>query len=268
MMSSERLVVVGGVAAGLSAASKARRVNPRMEILVYEKGPDISYSACGLPHLVAGVVDGADALRIYSPDYFRTQRNIQVLTGHQVTEIVPGHRKVIVIPPGGGNLLEVRYDRLILASGAEPARPAVPGIDLGGVFHVSNLQSTLALRQYLKTYRILTAVIIGGGYIGLEMAEALTSLGIRVTMLERSAGLFEAVDGDIAAPIEKELTDRGVRLVNDAPVAALIGDRKGRVRKVTWESGAAETECVVLATGVRPKVDLGLQAGIRLGKTG
>lgn len=267
-MASERLVVVGGVAAGLSAASRARRVNPSLEILVYEKGPDISYSACGLPHLIAGVVKDADALRIYSPDFFRTQRNIQVLTGHTVTELAPSHRRIVLIPPGGGNLMEVHYDRLVLATGAEPARPSVPGIDLGGVFHVSNLQSTLALHQHLKEFNIRAAVIIGGGYIGLEMADALTTLGVQVTMLERSAGLFEAVDEDIAAPIEKELSDHGVHLIKDAPVAALVGGRDGRVRRVTWENGSSETECVVLATGVRPKVKLAEHAGIRLGKTG
>lgn len=256
------------MAAGLSAASRARRVNPSLEILVYEKGPDISYSACGLPNLIAGVVNDPDALRIYSPEVFRAQRNIQVLTGHEVTELSPGHRNITIIPPGGGSLMEVHYDRLVLATGAEPARPAVPGIDLGGVFHVSNLQSTLALRQYLKTYRIRTAVIMGGGYIGLEMADALSTLGIQVTMLERSAGLFESVDEDIASPIEEELSTHGVRLVKDAAVAALVGHRDSRVRRVTWENGASETECVVLATGVRPKVRLADQAGIRLGRTG
>ncbi|MHB8656287.1 MAG: FAD-dependent oxidoreductase [Terriglobia bacterium] len=267
-MTSERLVVVGGVAAGLSAASRARRVNPHLEILVYEKGPDISYSACGLPHLVAGVVENADALRIYSPEFFQSKRNIQVLTGHEVTEVSPGSRSVTIITPGGGNFKRVHYDRLILATGAEPARPAVPGIDLGGIFHVTNLQSTVALKAHLEAQHSRTAVIIGGGYIGLEMADALTARGIKVTLLERSAGLFESVDDDIAAPIEKELEARGVRLIKDAPVAAILGDREGRARRVTWENGETETDCVVLATGVRPRVQLAEQAGIQLGATG
>jgi len=256
------------VAAGLSAASRARRVNPYLEILVYEKGPDISYSACGLPHLVAGVVREADALRVYSPDFFRTSRNIQVLTGHEVTEISPGSRRVTVIPPGGANLQEVHYDRLVLATGAEPARPVVPGIDLSGVFHVNDLQAALALRRHLESERCQTAVIVGGGYIGLEMAEALVACGLRVTMLERSAGLFESVDEDIAAPIEKELADHGVRLINQAPLASLVGDRSGCVRRVTWEKGETEANVVVLATGLRPRVKLAEHAGIQLGVTG
>jgi NADPH-dependent 2,4-dienoyl-CoA reductase/sulfur reductase-like enzyme len=267
-MASERLIVVGGVAAGLSAASRARRVNPHLEILVYEKGPDISYSACGLPHLIAGVVREANALRVYSPEFFRSSRKIEVLTGHEVTEISPGSRRVTVIPPGGANLQEVHYDRLVLATGAEPARPAVPGIDLSGVFHVNDLQSALALQRHLESAHCETAVIIGGGYIGLEMAEALTARGLRVTMLERSAGLFEAVDEDVAAPIEKELAGHGVRLVSQAPLAALLGDRGGRVRRVAWENGETEADVVVLATGVRPRVRLAEEAGIQLGETG
>jgi len=267
-MAAERLVVVGGVAAGLSAASRARRVNPRLEIVVYEKGPDISYSACGLPYLISGAVREADALRIYSPEFFRDSRNIQVLTGHEVTEISPGSRRVTVIPPAGANLEDVRYDRLILATGAAPARPAVPGIDLGGVFHVNDLQSTLALQRYLQAEGCRRAVIVGGGYIGLEMADALVTRGLQVTMLERSAGLFEAVDEDLAARIEKELADHGVRLISQAPLAALLGDRAARVRRVAWENGETETDVVILATGVRPRVKLAEEAGIQIGVTG
>ena len=267
-MVSERLVVVGGVAAGLSAASRARRLNPQMEILVYEKGPDISYSACGLPHFIAGQVREADSLRVYSPDFFRTRRNIPVLTGHEVSEVSTSRRRVTVVPPGGGNLQEIHYDHLVLATGAEPARPSIPGIDLHGIFHVNDLQSTLTLNGYLDSERPRTAVVIGGGYIGLEMADALTARGIQVTLLERSEGLFEAVDDDIAAPIERELTGHGVKVVTQAPVTALLGDRQARLRRVTWEKGDCETGCVVLATGVRPRVKLAEEAGITVGQTG
>ncbi|HKS94697.1 MAG TPA: FAD-dependent oxidoreductase, partial [Terriglobia bacterium] len=116
-MRAERLITVGGVAAGLSAASRARRRAPHLEIIVYEKGPDISYSACGLPYFIGGQVVDADALRVYSPEFFRTQRNIQVLTGHEVTELSTSRRSVTVVPPGGGALEEVHYDRLVLATG-------------------------------------------------------------------------------------------------------------------------------------------------------
>lgn len=260
--------MVGGVAAGLSAASRARRVNPQVEILVYEKGPDISYSACGLPHFVAGLVREVDSLRVYSPEFFRTRRNIQVLTSHEVSEISSSRRRVTVLPPGGGDLQEIYYDRLVLATGAEPERPRIPGIDLQGIFHVNDLQSTLTLQRFLDSDRPRRAAIIGGGYIGLEMADALTGRGIHVTLLERSNGLFEAVDDDIAACIEREVAERGVQVVKLAPVTALLGDRQAQVRRVVWETGSCETDCVILATGVRPRVKLAEEAGIRIGPTG
>jgi NADPH-dependent 2,4-dienoyl-CoA reductase/sulfur reductase-like enzyme len=266
-MHPERLVVIGGVAAGLAAASRARRVNPRLEILVYEKGPDISYSACGLPHFIAGLVADADALRIYSPEFFQSRRNIQVLTDREVTEISVGRRRVTVAARGAG-LEEVHYDRLVISTGAEPARPAIPGLDLRGIYHVNDLQATLALKKFLETARPRKAAIIGAGYIGLEMAEALTARGLAVTIFERSKELFEFVDEDVAELVEKELEAHGVRLLKGATVAAFIGDRERRVRRMTWEAGETEVDCVVLATGVRPRVALAEAAGLRLGSTG
>jgi CoA-dependent NAD(P)H sulfur oxidoreductase len=266
-MASERLVVIGAVAAGLSAASRARRINPSLEIDVYEKGPDISYSACGLPYLIAGRVSRADALRVYSAEFFSSQRNIQVYTEHEVTEISTGRRRITVGVPGG-SVEEVPYDHLVLATGAEPALPAIPGIDLSGVFHVNDLQTTLSLDCFLKSEHPRKAVIIGGGYIGLEMAEALVARGMEVALFTRAERLFEAVDEEISVAIERELESNGVHLVKQASVAALSGDRTRRVRRVTWEGDSLEAECVVLATGVRPRVKLAEHAGIAIGSTG
>ncbi|HEV2177927.1 MAG TPA: FAD-dependent oxidoreductase [Terriglobia bacterium] len=267
-MASERLVVIGGVAAGLSAASRARRFDPRLEIVVYEKGPDISYSACGLPYLIAGLVPAADSLHVYSPEFFESRRNIRVLTGHEVVEISPGRRRVTVAAPGGGGLEDVPYSRLVIATGAEPARPGIQGLDLAGVFHVNDLQSTLKLERFLTSERPQSAAIIGGGYIGLEMAEALRARGMQVTLVERSALLFGGVDEEISSAIEGELSARGVRVVKPAPVTALVGERQGRVRRLTWEGGSCETPCVILATGVRPRAKLAAEAEIVLGPTG
>lgn len=270
-MRAERLITVGGVAAGLSAASRARRRAPHLEIIVYEKGPDISYSACGLPYFIGGQVVDADALRVYSPEFFRTQRNIQVLTGHEVTELSTSRRSVTVVPPGGGALEEVHYDRLVLATGAAPARPSIPGLDLAGVFDVNTLQSTLSLQRALDSADPRRAVIIGGGYIGLEMAEALVARGLEVTLVERGTRLFEAADEEISSIVERELEKHCVRVIKGSAVTAVAGDRERRVRSVAWEGasvGSAETDCVVLATGVRPRVKLAADAGIELGPTG
>jgi len=273
-MVSERLVVIGGVAAGLSAASRARRVNAELEILVYEKGPDISYSACGLPYFIAGQVREADALRVYSPEFFRTRRNIQVSTSHEVTELSPSRRRVTVLTPGGAEPQEIHYDRLVIATGAQPARPEIPGLDLRGVFHVNDLQSTVALKRCLESRRPRKAAIIGGGYIGLEMADALKTCGLEVTLVERSPGLFEAADEEVASRVESELASRGVRVVKGAAVTALVGDREGQLRRVVWDEGSAtgaqgsEADCAILATGVRPRTKLAAEAEIVLGSTG
>lgn len=270
-MSHERLVVVGGVAAGLSAASRARRINANVEILVYEKGPDVSYSACGLPYFIAGQVTQPDALRVYSPEFFKSQRNIQVFTGHEVTELLTSRRRVAVLLPGGGGLREFHYDHLILATGAGPALPDIPGVDLTGIFHVNDLQSTIALDRFLQSEHPRAAVIVGGGYIGLEMADAMANRGIRVTVLDRSARLFEGVDDEISVAVEAELTRREVRVVKQARVSALLGDRDRHVRRVAWEGNGTEsldTDCVILATGVRPRAKLAEEAGVVLGPTG
>ncbi|MGH9431012.1 MAG: FAD-dependent oxidoreductase [Terriglobia bacterium] len=269
-MFSERLVVVGGVAAGLSAASQARRVNPQLEIIVYEKGPDISYSACGLPYFIAGAVRQADDLRVYSAEFFRERRNIQVLTHHEVGEISTSRHRVTVATPSGRQI-EVHYDHLVLATGAEPARPEIPGIDLPGVFHVNDLQSTLALHRFLEGEHPRRAVIIGGGYIGLEMAEALATGGIEVTLVERSTTLFESVDEEISAVVDAELAAHGVKAIRSAAVTALLAGSGGQVRRAVWdgsEGGATEADFVVLATGVRPRTRLAVEAGIQLGPTG
>lgn len=266
-MSRERLIVVGGVAAGLSAASQARRRH-EMEIRVYEKGPDISYSACGLPYFVSGVVPDANTLRVHSPDFFHSERSIDVFTHHEVVEISTSRRRVSALAPGGGNPEEVYYDHLILATGAEPVWPGIPGTGLKGVFHVNDLQSTVALKQHLAATSVSKAVIVGGGYIGLEMAEALKTESRAVVLLERSPRLFEAVDEEIVKVIEPELARNGVEVHTEAPVAALAGDAQGIVRRVHSNKTSFETDCVVLAIGVRPRTKLAQDAGVQLGAGG
>ena len=274
-MARERLIVIGGVAAGLSAASEARRQNRWMEIRVYEKGPDISYSNCGLPYYIEGLVPDADRLRIHSPAFFHAERDIDVLTHREVIEISTSRRRLTVLETGSAPE-EVPYDRLVIATGAEPAPAEIEGLALGGVFHVNTLQSTVALKGYLESAGVRRAVIIGGGYIGLEMAEALKAPGRSVTLLERGPDLFEAADAEIVEVIRQELARNGVEVVTGAKVVALAGDdhhagsREGRgiVRRVYSENASFEADCVVLATGVRPRVKIAADAGIALGAGG
>jgi NADPH-dependent 2,4-dienoyl-CoA reductase/sulfur reductase-like enzyme len=267
-MARDRLVIIGGVAAGLSAASQARRLNRWMEIRVYEKGPDISYSACGLPYYVEGLVRDADSLRVHSPDFFRTERGIDVLTNHEVVEISTSSRRISVLAPGAGGPQDVPYDHLVVATGAEPAEAGIQGLNLRGVFHVNDLQSTVRLKQYLASAHVRRAAIIGGGYIGLEMAEALKTDERAVSLFERSPRLFEAVDDEISEAIEQELARHDIQVIAGAQVAALSGDAQGAVRRVHSDQGSVEADCVVLATGVRPRVKLAQEAGVALGSGG
>ena len=267
-MSSERLVVVGGVAAGLSAASRARRVDPRLEIWVYEKGPDISYAACGFPHLISGQVKEADALRVYSPEFFRTERNILIFTQHEVTEVLVSRRGISVLKARSSTPQEVHFDRLILATGAEPDVPPLMGLDLRGVFTVNDFQSALQLKHYLEAERPTRATVIGGGYIGLEMASALAARGLKVTLLERSAALCETTEEEIVGLLELELAENGVQLLKNATAESLAGDRQKRIQSVCCNRDEIATDCVILATGVRPRVRLAEAAGLRLGPTG
>ncbi len=267
-MRSGRLVVVGGVAAGLSAASQARRVAPELEIRVYEKGPDISYSACGLPYFIAGKIADANSLRVYSPEFFQSKRNIRVYTGREVSSISTGRRRVKVTQPFGKGADEVEYDRLILATGAEPVIPAVPGTDLQGVFHVNTLGSTLALSSFLQESRPRAAAIVGAGYIGLEMADALVARGLRVTLVERSGRLFGAVDDEISAVVETELERHGVAVLKGSAVAAILGSAEKRMCSLVVGSTPVEAGCVIMAAGLKPRVKLAEEAGIPLGSTG
>ena len=267
-MARERLVVIGGVAAGLSAASQARRLNRWMEIRVYEKGPDISYSACGLPYYVEGLVQDADSLRVHSPDFFRSERDISVLTNHEVVAISTSSGRIEVVPPGGGGPQDVPYDHLVIATGAEPAEPGIQGLNLRGVFHVNDLRSTVALKQYLASANLRRAAIIGGGYIGLEMAEALKTENRSVTLFERSPRLFEAVDQEIVEVVQQELTRHNVQVFTNAQVAALSGDAQRVVRRVHSSQGSVDADCVVLATGVRPRARLAQEADLALGSGG
>ncbi len=269
-MFRERLIVIGANAAGLSAASQARRRNPGLEILVLEKGAEISYSACGIPFFVSGAVPKPDDLRVYTAEFFHARRNIEVATHREAVEVNTSRHQVSVAGPGG-KTEALGYDHLVLSTGAQPASPAIPGLALEGVFHVNDLGSAVRLKEFISSGQARSAAVIGGGYIGLEMADALATTGLRVILLEQSARLFEAADGELAAHISQELAAHHVQVHTNARVAALLGDGNGRVHQIVWEGdggGAAEAGCVVLATGVHPRVGLAEAAGIRLGATG
>lgn len=262
---AERLVVIGGVAAGMSAASRARRINPRLEVVVLEKGEHVSYGTCGLTYLVSGRVRRPEDLLVYSPEFFRAQRGIDVRTGHEVIEIVPGKKQVQV--RRGNQHCSLKYDKLVLATGGAPA-DALPGADAPCVFTCNDLAGALALRAFLAQRRPRRAVVIGGGYIGLEAAEALRAHNLEVTVLEGSESLLEDIEPEIGAWVSERLAQHGVRLQLKAPVNSIEAGLAGAVSVVYGENREMPADVVVRATGLKPRAELAARAGVHLGPSG
>jgi len=249
----------------MSAAAKARRVDPDLEILVYEKGPYISYAACGTPYLLAGDIADYRSLIVRTPEQMG-QDGVTVHTRHEVTAIDPRGRTVSVRDLESGREFAQRHDRLVIATGARPAPFSVTGSELPGVFGLRSLVDAQAIKGFLKEVAPQRAVVLGGGYIAVEMAETFHRLGLDVMVLVRSGKLLRTtLDDDVRALLEDEFARQGVQLAR-ATLVALEGDR--RVEAVLTEGGRFPCDVVLLGLGVRPEVALAAAAGVALGPTG
>jgi NADPH-dependent 2,4-dienoyl-CoA reductase/sulfur reductase-like enzyme len=265
-MARTRMVVVGGDAAGMSAASQARKRRPAddLEIVAFERGPHTSYSACGLPYYAGGVVRDWHDLVARWPQEF-AERGIGARVRHEVEEIDLGGGRVRVRDLDGGRVLDEPWDVLVVATGAEPIRPPIPGIDLDGVFGLATLQDGLELRRAVDD-QPGAAVVIGGGYIGLETAEALQFQGIPTALVEQRDQVMGTLDPDMGELVGHALREAGVDLYLGERVDAVEGD--GRVRAVRTERRTLPADLVVLGIGTRPRVALADAAGVALGQTG
>ena len=257
-------MVVGGVAAGLSAAARARRMDADLDILVFERTGFCSYSACGLPYLVAGVVPHHTALIARTPEDLGKD-GIDVRLHHQVEGVDVAAGRVQVRALQTGQELQEPYDELLLATGGRAKLP-FPGMDLPGVFLVRTVEDGLAIRKWIEVERPERAVIVGGGYIGLEMPEALRERGLQVTLLELLPHVLPLVDQEIAEDVEAELLKAGVDLRRSCPVERIEGD--GRVGRVVAGVDAIEAAMVVVGVGVSPDNSLAVEAGVPLGVRG
>lgn len=247
-----RLVVIGGVAAGMSAAARARRVDPSLEVVVLERGPHVAWAACGLPFYVSGRVARLEDLIVYTPERFQRERGVIVRTGAEVVAIRPARRRVVL---RDGE--QIAYDRLIVATGARPRRE-IAGSDLPHVFTLHSLEDGRRLRAFLQERRPRRAVVVGAGYIGLEIADALAERGLAVTVFEASPDVLGRQDPELTRLVQQRLAGRGIELRLGTPVQGI-------------EPGAVEgtpAELVVLASGIRPNVELAVEAGIELGRSG
>jgi NADPH-dependent 2,4-dienoyl-CoA reductase/sulfur reductase-like enzyme len=265
---THRLVVVGGDAAGMSAASQAKRLRgDKLEVIAFERGTHSSYSACGIPYWVAGDVQDEEDLVARSPEEHRRNGiDLRMLTDVEAIEIEAG--QVAVRDLGSGRRYREGFDHLVIATGALPVRPPLPGCDAAGVLGVQTLDDGAALLADLERYRPQRAVVIGGGYIGVEMAEALARRDVAVTVVDQAPQPMSTLDPDMGELVHQAMEGLGIDVHTDTAVTGFDSDGDGRVRSVLTTDGAVQADVVVLGLGVRPNTALADAAGLLLGDHG
>jgi NADPH-dependent 2,4-dienoyl-CoA reductase/sulfur reductase-like enzyme len=262
-----RIVIVGGVAAGAKAAAKARRVNPDLDIIVYQDEAEVAYSACGLPYVIGGTIADPNQLVIRKPEAF-AKDGIQVNTGRRVTALDTASREISVRNLHDQSEETVTFDRLILATGALPIVPQIEGVDLDGVLTLRKIGDLARFKSVIDRLRPKQAVIVGAGYIGMELAEAFHDLNIKTAVVEKFPRVLPKFDPEMAQLVHDRLVERDVELILGDGLSRLQGEN-GRVCAVMTESGkTVPADLVVLAIGVRPNTELAQAAGLLLGKTG
>ncbi|MDQ3862040.1 MAG: FAD-dependent oxidoreductase [Actinomycetota bacterium] len=260
-----RLVIVGGVAAGTKAASRARRVDPEIEITVYQEEPEPSISECGLPYLLSGVVEGRDDLVARTPERF-AQNDVEVLVRHRVEKIDTTGKKLSVVDLRTGEAFADNYDRLIVATGARAVLPPIPGKELDGVFKLRFLTDSDRICRHIEERSPGKATVVGGGYIGLEVAENLCRLGMEVSLIEGEDRVALAYGPEVSENVEAELEANGVGVYTSEKVDEFTGE--GRVGGVKFGDKELETDLVIVGVGIRPNVELAAEAGVKTGDTG
>lgn len=259
-------IIIGGVAGGATAAARIRRADENAEIVLVEKGKYISYANCGLPYYIGGVIKSRDKLFVQTPEAFSRRFNVDVRTRHEALSIDTERHEVSIRRADGTTYTET-YDRLLLSPGAEPVRPPLEGIDTEGIFTLRNVDDTDRIHSYLDTHRVRHAVVVGGGFIGLEMAENLHHAGAGVSIVEMADQVMAPVDFSIASHVHRHLMDKGVGLWLGRGVERFTSEN-GSI-KVWLNTGETLTaDLVLLSIGVRPSVKLAREAGIELGARG
>jgi len=254
-----RFVIIGGDAAGMSAASRARRNDPGMEIIVLEQGRDVSYSACNIPYNIADPRREMEDLVVRSARAFREKQGIDLRTGHRV-EHIDRAGKTVAGRTARGEPFTVAYDRLLIATGADPIKPPIEGMDLSGVFVVKNLEHGRRIKTFLRDRQAKRAVIVGMGYIALEMAEALSERGLAVDLIKPRAGLLPWLDPALSQPVRELLVARGVGVHDGYPIERIIAE--GEQLRVIAGELRLEADVVIAAIGVTPNASLAREAGL------
>jgi len=264
-MTNGKIIVIGGDAAGMTAASKIRREQPEREIIVFERGNHTSYSACGMPYYIGGQVESEEGLIARKPEVFRKKQNIDVRIRHEVIEIDPKNKRVKV-----RNLDEEKdfwepWDDLLIATGASPIVPNMENSDASRIFALSTLQSGINVFNFLKEKKPARAVVVGGGYIGMEMAEAFLSRSMDVTLIDMAPQLMATLDKDMADLILEYMKEQQVKVFLEEKLVKFEKNAGGSVKSVITDKQTIPADIVILGMGVKPNAELAARAGIQLG---
>ena len=262
-----KVVIIGGVAGGASAAARIRRLDESAEIIVFEKTGYISYANCGLPYYIGDVITDSSDLTLQTPESFWTRFRILVKVNHEVTNIDVTQKTVTVKNLLTGTEWEEPYDKLLLSPGAKPVRPNLPGIDSEKIFSLRTVEDTFRIHDYLEKTKVQSAVIVGGGYIGIEVAENLKEKGLNVTIVQRPNQLMNTLDYDMASFVHSKLRAKGISLRLNSNVTSFRQDGE-RIVTLLEDNSEIAADMVLLAIGVAPENSLAKQAGLKLGVKG
>lgn len=265
-MNVSKVLIIGGVAGGASAAARLRRLNEHVEIILFEKGEYISFANCGLPYYIGGDIQNKADLTLQTPLGFKKRFNIDVRTFNEVTAIDKEKKTVTVLNHNTNETYEETYDILLLSPGAEPIRPNIEGINLSRVFTLRNIPDTYRIKDYIDNAAPKTAAVIGGGYIGVEMAENLVQAGLSVTIVEMQNQVIAPLDFDMASILHNELERNGVTLKLETALEKI--EEQGSSLKVVTNKGAFDADMVILAIGVKPETKIAAEAGLKLNQRG
>lgn len=260
-----KIIVIGGVAAGMSAAAKARRTDKKAEIVVYEKGKYVSYGACGIPYYISGVSEDLNSLIERTPEDFEKQ-GIKVKLKHEVLKVFPEENKVLVKNLENNETFEDSFDKLMVATGASAIVPPIKGADLHNVYTLKTLEDGIKLKDTLKNEDIKRVVIVGGGYIGIEVAESMAKLNKEVRIIEAGNRVLGIFDKEITDLVEKEVESHGIKVNTYEKVEEIIGDKK--VSKVKTSKGEYDADLVIMSIGIKPNTDFLKDSGINITKKG
>ena len=261
-----KIIIIGGVAGGATTAARIRRVDETAEIILLEKGKHISYANCGLPYYIGGVIEEREKLFVQTPEAFSTRFRVDVRTENEVI-FIDRKKKTVTVRQSSEDTYEESYDKLLISTGASPVRPPLPGIDLPGIFTLRNVTDTDRIKEYINSHSPRKAVVVGAGFIGLEMDENLHAQGAKVSIVEMGNQVMAPIDFSMASLVHQHLIDKGVNLYLEQAVASF--EREGKGLKVTFKNGQSiSADIVILSIGVRPETSLARAAELTIGPAG